>query len=115
MANERQQQSQKSYRHKSRAARTLPIPNKASAESVSTAIETVNDLVTSLCRQQSTTEVAITEVAKTKQESSRESGNAWSLAIDSKLNELMERSKSFERERLEIESLREHQIGRAHV
>ena len=108
MANERQQQSQKSYRHKSRAARTLPIPNKASAESVSTAIETVNDLVTSLCRQQSTTEVAITEVAKTKQESSRESGNAWSLAIDSKLNELMERSKSFERERLEIDSLREH-------
>ena len=121
MANERQQQSQKSYRHKSRAARTLsragnppeaktidvndfvsPIPNKSADESTSATIETMNDLVSSLCHENITTDAAVA-----KQESSRESGNAWSLAIDSKLSELMERSKSFERERLEIESLRE--------
>jgi len=32
----------------------------------------------------------------------------WSQAVDLKLNELMERSRTFERERMEIESLREH-------
>ena len=35
-------------------------------------------------------------------------GDRWSQAVDQKLNELMERSKTFERERIEIESLREH-------
>ena len=83
--------------------RSSTITKKASDERVSATIETVIDLVTSLCGDDTTN-----DVAATKQESSRESENAWSLAIDSKLDELMERSKSFERERLEIESLREH-------
>lgn len=34
--------------------------------------------------------------------------DVWSKAVDVKLNELIERSRSFERERVEIESLREH-------
>jgi chromosome segregation ATPase len=37
---------------------------------------------------------------------SNEAGNAWSQAVDAKLNELIERSKAFERERAEIDSLR---------
>ena len=51
-----------------------------------------------------TTERASKELSHN--ENSRESGNAWSLAVDTKLNELIERSKAFERERVEIESLR---------
>ncbi len=38
----------------------------------------------------------------------QELNDRWSQAVDSKLNELMERSRTFERERIEIESLREH-------
>ena len=38
----------------------------------------------------------------------QELDDRWSHAVDSKLNELMERSRTFERERIEIESLREH-------
>ncbi len=38
----------------------------------------------------------------------QEIDDRWSQAVDSKLSELMERSRAFERERLEIESLREH-------
>ncbi|MCY2983021.1 MAG: hypothetical protein NTY15_05215 [Planctomycetota bacterium] len=40
--------------------------------------------------------------------SPQELDDRWSQAVDSKLNELMERSRTFERERVEIESLREH-------
>ncbi len=41
-------------------------------------------------------------------EKNLDSGDAWSFAVDSKLNELLERSKTFERERLEIAALREN-------
>ena len=41
-------------------------------------------------------------------ENDQDDGDAWSMAVDSKLNELLETAKSFERERLEIEALREN-------
>ena len=133
MANERQTQSKKSYRQKGRAAKaavnagntsqpnslvskdfvglpsfpqtslnpvkTCPHPSsQVPNECVSKTVETMESLLTSLC----------CDDAAPNDVSSQENGNAWSLAVDSKLNELMERSKSFERERVEIEALREH-------
>ena len=137
MANERQQQSKKSYRQKGRVSKpavnagntslanplcandfvVLPLfpqtslnPAKACpdnsgeepVECVSKTVETMESLLSSVCSDDAETNVAPNMAP------SQDSGNAWSLAVDFKLNELMERSKSFERERVEIEALREH-------
>jgi thiamine phosphate synthase YjbQ (UPF0047 family) len=51
---------------------------------------------------------ATTTHSSLSSEIQQELDDRWSQAVDSKLNELMERSRAFERERIEIESLREH-------
>ena len=107
MANERLQQSKKSYRQIGRAAKTTQtIQNRSSAipEGVADNIEAVETLVATLCKEDSSAVDIKTSQAGTHQESRGD----WSRAVDAKLNELMERSKTFERERIEIESLREH-------
>ena len=134
MANERLPQSKKSYRQIDRAAkaaqaiqsRTSAIPDGVAAtmtvsqwpsmeivlprsmpvrdEPASKAIEAVETLVATLCEEDSSADDIKTLRAGNHQESEGD----WSRAVDAKLNDLMERSKTFERERIEIESLREH-------
>ncbi len=84
------------------------IPSSDSNESTAQTLEELDALVTSLSSNVAESATDIADRAESKAESSRESSHAWSLAIDSKINELIDRSKTFERERLEIESLREH-------
>ena len=134
MANERLQQYKKTHRQKDRAAKAAQtIQNRSSAntdgvaatmavsqlptaetglpnsmpvrdEVASRAIEAVDGLVVALCE-----EAPSVDDAKTLRSGNHhEPGGDWAQAVDAKLNELMERSKSFERERIEIESLREH-------
>jgi len=81
------------------------------------AINAVNALDTSLAREPSLqieSPLAVT-VGTTEPHQSlsisasqQDLDERWSQAVDSKLNELIERSRTFERERLEIEALREH-------
>ena len=134
MANERLPQSKKSYRQIDRAAkaaqaiqsRSSAIPDGVAAtmtvsqwpsmeivlsrsmpvrdEPASKAIEAVETLVATLCEEDSSADDIKTLRAGNHQESEGD----WSRAVDAKLNDLMERSKTFERERIEIESLREH-------
>ena len=132
MANERLQQFKKSYRQRGRHAKVAQtIQNRSSTnpdgdaatmkvsespsmetdlpssmpvrdEVAARAMETVDVLVATLCKEASSVDDAKTSG------NHQESGGDWSQAVDAKLNELMERSKAFERERIEIESLREH-------
>ncbi len=134
MANERLQQSKKRYWRKSRAAKAAQtIQNRASVdpdgeaairaicqmppvetglpcslpvrdEPASNAIDAADVLVAALCNEASPVDETKTSLSSNHPES----GGDWSRAVDAKINELMERSKTFERERIEIESLREH-------
>ena len=135
MANERRQQTKKSYRQKGQATKVeqvmsndspvspfvglvdvvapMPPSQVSSPGSISNqnqvgarAIEAVEILDNAI---RSGGSLASNIHSQHEQiERRQENGTAWSQAVDTKLNELMERSKSFERERLEIESLREH-------
>ena len=134
MANERLQQSKKSYRQRARTAKAAQsIQNRSTAnpdgnaatmvaselpfvetglpssipvreEVASRAIETVDVLIGILCNEAS----PIDDAKTLRSGNDKESGGNWSQAVDAKLNELVERSKTFEKERIEIESLREH-------
>ena len=98
---------------------SLPNSRPVRDEVVSKAFEAVDDLVARLCKDTiekrscvsnenasaAQTETCLSDVPS---EDQRANGNAWSQAVDFKLNELMERSKALERDRIETESLREH-------
>ena len=98
---------------------SLPISQPVRDEVVSKAFEAVDDLVARLCKDTIEKRSFVSnenappiqvEACPTDDpsEDQKETGNAWSQAVDFKLNELMERSKTLERDRIEIESLREH-------
>ena len=148
MANERRQQTQKSYRQKSQATKVAQVvpkgppvsPNASPAApsvglvdivappppsqvslpvSISNqndigarAIEAVEILDHAIRAGESSASGVHSQPVQNEQtapnEVLQENGTAWSQAVDNKLNELIARSRSFERERLEIESLREH-------
>ncbi len=134
MANERRQQTKKSYRQKGQATKvsqvdsngsqarppdgavamaarktppdSLPISTSDTYDIGVSAIEVVDILENAIRSEESSVSGVHTQPAQN--EDRPENGTAWSQAVDTKLNELMERSRTFERERLEIESLREH-------
>ena len=135
MANERRQQTKKSYRQKGQATKVeqvmsndspvspfvglvdvvapMPPSQVSSPGSISNqnqvgarAIEAV-EILDNAIRSGGSLASNI-HFQHEQNEDRQKNGTAWSQAVDTKLNELMERSKSFERERLEIESLREH-------
>ena len=98
---------------------SLPNSRPVRDEVVSKAFEAVDDLVARLCKDtiekrscvsNENASAAQTETCLSDgpSEDQRANGNAWSQAVDFKLNELMERSKALERDRFETESLREH-------
>ena len=97
---------------------SLPISRPVRDEVVSKAFEAVDDLVARLCKDtiekrscasnESASAIQVEPCLSDDPSDQRENGNAWSQAVDFKLNELMERSKTLERDRIEIESLREH-------
>ncbi len=139
MANERRQQSKKSYRQKGQATRVAQVPlngsptgptggaaalgappklspqtdlpispiSKSNQNVVGArVIETVDVIDNAILSEGAAAWGVHSQTAQN--ENLQENGTAWSQAVDTKLNELIERSRNFERERLEIESLREH-------
>ncbi len=133
MANDRHSQSRKSGRNKASAARTSPIvQSQPLAQAGGMAAAVVTEALPSIRQvdakspasvgvQDNVTLRAIESIdclmKKLNMEVSHkpieppapcssENGYAWSQAVDAKLNELIESSKTFERERTEIESLR---------
>ena len=123
-------QFERSYRLKCRTAKAMPVAQKdsAAATSGSTNLLAVPQLpeVPSDSNIPSTDDHDRTDDSEPKEnpsnteadededaeslefDSDPDSGDAWSLAVDSKLNELLERAKTIERERLEMEALREN-------
>jgi hypothetical protein len=134
MANERRQQTKKSYRQKGQAAKVSLTDSNGSPSGPPDGVLTVDARKTPSANMPISTPnpidigvraiaaVEILDHAIRSEESStsgvhpqpaqnedcQDNGNAWSHAVETKLNELIERSRSFERERLEIESLRDH-------
>jgi len=134
MANDRHSQTRKSGRNNAIASRTtqsvksvtpqansggaavanallmtrpaeVKTPTIASPENVALrTMDSVGALVKKLCTDISTK--SSHPSAPVAPKSSLNDENAWSQAVDARLNELIERSQSLERERIEIESLR---------
>ena len=83
----------------------VKTPTIASPENVALrTMDSVGALVKKLCTDISTK--SSHPSAPVAPKSSLNDENAWSQAVDARLNELIERSQSLERERIEIESLR---------
>ncbi len=104
-------QFERSYRLKCRTARALLVVQKDLASPISGG--TITLAVPQMPELQSDSTASFADDEDTnfesiESESNLDSGDAWSSAVDSKLNELLERAKTFERERLEIEALREN-------
>lgn len=87
------------------AVRAIDVVNALdTALELDTSLKSESQLALTAAVVASTAGSQPTQISTTQQEVN----DRWSQAVDSKLNELMERSRTFERERIEIESLREH-------
>ena len=105
MASERQRQSKKIPKARSctptRQPGSMPlVESLPAASTVDSSLNTINSL------EQLISKTSPTEPLSVKSECP----NAWSIALDSKLNALIEQSKAFERERRDLESTRNQTV-----